>query len=158
MAEGSTESEETSPVHEVGVVPEIPEPREALVEPAEPAAFDDPDPDPDPDPDLEAGLLEKTVQQSGFRNEVDRYIDGKREQTLQAARDEADGFLEDWLVRIERRIDHKLVEIEDKIDEQIEKELRAKVWILILTLVTVVGMSVVSLAYFWFKDSVGFQW
>ena len=104
------------------------------------------------------GLLEKTVRQSGFRNEVDRYIDGKREQTLQAARDEADGFLEDWLARIERRIDHKMVEIEVKIDEQIEKELRAKIWILILTLVTVVGMSVVSLGYFWLKGSGVFPW
>ena len=130
MAEGSTEPEKTSPIREARVFPDLPEGAEDLDsdpgegEPREGSLMSR----------LVAGLLEKTVKQSGFRDEVDRYIDGKREQTLQAARSEADGFLEDWLARIERRIDHKLVEIEDKIDEQIEKELRAKVWILILTL------------------------
>ena len=52
---------------------------------------------------------------------------------------------------LEKRVDQKIAEIEKRLDEQIQKELRIKLRILIYTLLTIILASLLSLGYFYIK-------
>ncbi|MFQ5598308.1 MAG: hypothetical protein ACE5GK_09695 [Nitrospiria bacterium] len=56
---------------------------------------------------------------------------------------------------IEAKVDTKILEIEQKIDAQIEKEIRNKLRVLIYTLLGMILMSLISLAYLYLKRHFG---
>lgn len=92
----------------------------------------------------------KTVQRK-----TDEYIDKKQEAFVSKARTEAEHFMAEQMALLEAKVDHKLLEIEKVIDEQIEKEVRNKLRVLIYTLITVILMSLISLAYLFLKQKFG---
>ncbi len=92
----------------------------------------------------------KTVQRK-----TDAYIDKKQEAFVSKARSEAEQFMSEQMVLLEAKVDTKILEIEKIIDEQIEKEVRNKLRVLIYTLITVVLMSVISLLYLFLKQKFG---
>ncbi|MFQ5588444.1 MAG: hypothetical protein ACE5F7_06355 [Nitrospiria bacterium] len=92
----------------------------------------------------------KTVQKK-----TDEYIDKKSEAFVSHAKTEAEEFMAKQMMLLEARIDEKILEIEKMIDEQIEKELRNKLKILIYTLAALILMSLVSLGYLYLKRRFG---
>ncbi len=90
-----------------------------------------------------------------IKKQSDDYIDKKGDEFVARARTEAEQFMVDHILLIENKVDVKITEIEQKIDDLIEKELRHKLRILIYTLLTVVLMSLVSLAYLYIKSWLG---
>lgn len=92
----------------------------------------------------------KTVQRK-----TDEYIDKKQEAFVSKARTEAEQFMAEQMALLESRVDAKILEIEKIIDEQIEKEVRNKLRVLIYTLITVILMSIVSLLYLFLKQKFG---
>jgi tetrahydromethanopterin S-methyltransferase subunit G len=96
------------------------------------------------------GRATKTVQ-----DKADDYIAKKRSEFVSHARTEAERFIVEQLALIEEKVDLKIAEVEQKIDAQIEKEVRSKLRILIYTLVAVILMSLISLAYLYSKKYLG---
>ncbi len=94
--------------------------------------------------------VKKTVQKK-----TDAYIDKKSEAFVSHAKSEAERFMAEQMVLLEARIDDKILEIEKVIDEQIEKELRSKLRVLIFTLGAVILMSLISLGYLFVKQHFG---
>ena len=89
------------------------------------------------------------------REKTDQYIDQKRSEFIFHARTEADQFVAEQMILIEAKVDSKIYEIEQRFDALIEKEIRTKLRILILTLSAVIVMSLVSLAYLYLKRWMG---
>ena len=89
------------------------------------------------------------------RKKTDEYIDKKSEAFVSHAKSEAERFMAEQMVLLEARIDDKILEIEKVIDEQIEKELRNKLRILLFTLGALVFMSLISLGYLYVKRRFG---
>jgi hypothetical protein len=96
------------------------------------------------------------------RSEVDAYVNqklgearqlagGLAEETLQKARSEAQAFLD----LIEKRIDQKLLEIEKLLEARLQREIYWKLVALRWTLLFVVLMSVISLAYLLLRKQIG---
>ena len=85
------------------------------------------------------------------QDRAEDYIAKKRREFVSHAKTEAEVFVAEQVVLIEQKVDAKIAEIERKIDEQIEKEVRSKLRILIFTLIAVVLMSLVSLGYLYFR-------
>lgn len=92
------------------------------------------------------GDATKTVQKK-----TDDFIEKKKEEFVSQARTEAEKFMAEQMVMLEAKIDDKILVIERVIDEQIEKELKNKLRILIYTLVAVILMSLISLGYLYIK-------
>ncbi len=92
------------------------------------------------------GDATKTVQKR-----TDDFIDKKKEAFVSQAKTEAEKFMAEQMVLLEAKIDEKILTIEKVIDEQIEKELKNKLRILIYTLAAVILMSLISLAYLYMK-------
>jgi len=90
-----------------------------------------------------------------LQEKSEAFLDKREEDFVSRARSEAEQFMIDHILIIERKVDSKILEIEKKLDELIEKEVRHKLRILIYTLVTVVLMSLVSLAYLYLKHRFG---
>ncbi len=90
------------------------------------------------------------------REKTDLYIDRKRNEFVSHARTEADQFMAEQMLLMEAKIDAKIDEIERRFDALIEKEIRAKLRILILTLSAVIVMSLLSLGYLYLKRRMGF--
>lgn len=89
------------------------------------------------------------------QKKTDGYLDRKRNEFILHARSEAEQFMAEQMVVIEARVDAKIDEIEQRFDALIEKEIRTKLRILILTLSAVIAMSVVSLGYLYLKRRMG---
>lgn len=89
------------------------------------------------------------------REKTDRYIDEKRDELLFHARTEAEQFLSEQMILIEAKVDAKIDEIERRFEALIEKEIRAKLRILIFTLSAVIVMSLLSLGYLYLKRQMG---
>ena len=89
------------------------------------------------------------------REKADLYFDEKRNEFVSHARTEADQFAAEQMAIIEAKVDAKIDEIERRFDALIEKEIRAKLRILILTLSAVVAMSLLSLGYLYLKRWMG---
>lgn len=89
------------------------------------------------------------------REKTDLYIDRKRNEFVSHARTEAEQFVAEQMLLIEAKVDAKIDEIERRFDALIEKEIRTKLRILILTLSAVVVMSLVSLGYLYLKRRMG---
>jgi hypothetical protein len=89
------------------------------------------------------------------REKTDLYIDEKRNEFVSHARTEAEQFMADQMVIIEAKVDAKVDEIERRLDAMIEKEIRTKLRILILTLIAVTVMSLLSLGYLYLKRKMG---
>ncbi len=105
-------------------------------------------------------LLKSEVGKAA-RDEVDAYVKlkldeakalagGLAEETIQKAKLEAQLFLD----LIEKRIDQKLAEIERLLEARLQRELYWKLIALRWTLLFVVLMAVVSLAYLLLKDRI----
>ncbi|HZR47079.1 MAG TPA: hypothetical protein VFA47_10265 [Candidatus Manganitrophaceae bacterium] len=92
---------------------------------------------------------------SRVRERADLYIDEKRNEFVSHARTEAEQFMAEQMIVIEAKVDAKIDEIERRFDALIEKEIRTKLRILILTLSAVIVMSLVSLAYLYIKKRMG---
>ncbi len=93
------------------------------------------------------GEATRTVQQK-----TDAYIGKKRDEFVTQARTEAEQFMVKQMALIEMKIDAKIIEIEQKIDAQIENEVRNKLRVLIYTLIAVILMSLISLGYLYLKQ------
>lgn len=94
----------------------------------------------------EAGKAAKVEVDAYVREKLDEakvLAGGLAEETLQKVKIEAQLFLD----VIEKRIDQKLVEIERLLEERVKRELYWKLVALRWTLLFVVLMAVVSLAY-----------
>ncbi|MCG3110959.1 MAG: hypothetical protein MCM46_03955 [Candidatus Manganitrophus sp. SB1] len=89
------------------------------------------------------------------REKTDLYIDRKRNEFVSHARTEADRFAAEQMLLIEAKVDAKIDEIERRFDALIEKEIRTKLRILILTLAAVILMSLLSLGYLYLKRRMG---
>ncbi|TAK09851.1 MAG: hypothetical protein EPO39_01505 [Candidatus Manganitrophaceae bacterium] len=89
------------------------------------------------------------------REKTDIYIDRKRNEFVSHARTEAEQFMAEQMILIEARVDAKIDEIERRFDALIEKEIRTKLRILVLTLCAVIGMSLLSLGYLYLKHKMG---
>ncbi len=89
------------------------------------------------------------------REKTDLYIDRKRNEFVSHTRTEAEQFMTEQMLLIESKVDAKIDEIERRFDALIEKEIRTKLRILILTLSAVVVMSLVSLGYLYLKRRMG---
>lgn len=89
------------------------------------------------------------------REKTDLYIDQKRNEFVSHARTEAEQFMADQMLMIEAKVDAKVDEIERRFEALIEKEIRAKLRILIFTLSAVVLMSLLSLGYLYLKRRMG---
>ena len=90
-----------------------------------------------------------------IREKADLYIDEKRNEFVSHARTEAEQFVAEQMVLIEAKVDAKVDEIERRFDALIEKEIRTKLRILILTLSAVIVMSLLSLGYLYLKRRMG---
>jgi hypothetical protein len=89
------------------------------------------------------------------REKTDLYIDRKRNEFVSHARTEAEQFMAEQMLLIEAKVDAKIDEIEQRFDALIEKEIRTKLRILILTLSAVIVMSLLSLGYLYLKRKTG---
>jgi hypothetical protein len=89
------------------------------------------------------------------REKADLYIDEKRNEFVSHARTEAEQFMAEQMVIIEAKVDAKIDQIERRFDDLIEKEIRTKLRILILTLCAVIAMSLISLGYLYLKKWMG---
>ncbi len=98
-------------------------------------------------------LVDKATR--SVQEKADEYIARHRSEFVSHARTEAERFIAEQVALIEAKIDEKVAEIERKIDEQIEKEVKSKLKVLIYTLLAVIAMSLVSLAYLYFKRQAG---
>lgn len=89
------------------------------------------------------------------REKTDLYIDQKRNEFVSHARTEAEQFMAEQVLLMEAKIDAKIDEIERRFDALIEKEIRTKLRILVLTLSAVIVMSLLSLGYLYLKRRMG---
>lgn len=89
------------------------------------------------------------------REKTDLYIDRKRNEFVSHARTEAEQFMAEQMLLMEAKIDAKIDEIERRFEALIEKEIRTKLRILILTLSAVIVMSLLSLGYLYLKRRMG---
>ena len=85
------------------------------------------------------------------QKKTDAYIGKKRDEFVSQAKTEAERFMAEQMALIEAKVDEKIIEIEQRIDAQIEKELRNKLHVLIYTLLAVIFMSLISLGYLYLK-------
>lgn len=106
------------------------------------------------DPLVSETIVSDKVGQT-IKDKSDEYIDRKQDEFVSRARTEAEQFMIDHILIIERKVDAKIVELEEKIEELIEKEVKHKLRILIYTLVTVILMSLTSLGYLYLKRRFG---
>lgn len=119
---------------------------------------------PDGKPHPKKGLFRKF--ESGIRRKVDGYVDAKADQLLDDATKRAEEFRQETLDAVrsnamelldltERRIDEKLVEIEQALERRLRAELKMRLRALVWTLGFVLLMAAVSFAYVWVKQSAG---
>lgn len=112
------------------------------------------------------GLLKRF--ESGIRRKVDSYVDNKADELLDDATRRAEEFRQETLdaVRMqamelldvtEKRIDEKMVEIEQMLEKRLEAELKMRLRAMFWTLAFVLIMALVSLGYVWFKQQSGLQ-
>lgn len=106
------------------------------------------------DPLVAAKAVGEKASQT-LQKKSEAFIDKKEEEFVSRARTEAEQFMIDHILIIEEKVDSKILKIEKKMDDLIEKEVRHKLRILIYTLVTVILMSLVSLGYLYLKNKFG---
>ena len=106
------------------------------------------------DPLVAAKAVGEKASQS-LQQKSEAFIDKREEEFVSRARSEAEQFMINHILIIEQKVDSKILDIEKKMDELIEKEVRHKLRILIYTLLTVVLMSLVSLGYLYLKHRFG---
>lgn len=100
--------------------------------------------------------MEKTTQSLKRAPQLlEEYLEQKKERYLRDAKTEAEKFFACQLAILELRIDQKISEIEKKLDERIEKELKYKLRILAFTLGSVIIMGLLSLGYLYAKRKFG---
>ena len=100
-------------------------------------------------------FLAKKVVESASRTvqkKADDFISKKRTEFVSQAKTEAERFVVEQIALIEVKVDNKIAEIERRMDEQIEKEVRNKLRVLIYTLTAIILMSGFSLAYLYLKQ------
>lgn len=106
--------------------------------------------------------------ESKLRHKVDSYVDGKADQLMEDATKRAEEFRQETLDLVhtqamqlldltEQRIDKKLVEIEDILEQRLRAELRMRLRALIWTLGFVLLMALVSFVYVWVKRQAGLE-
>lgn len=110
-------------------------------------------------------VIKETVVKSvtgTAKEQVDAYVNQKLTQAKSMAAGLADETIEKvkleatiFLDVIEKRIDEKIESLERKLEERLQRELHWKLVGLRLTLIFVVVMSLVSLAYFILKKHFG---
>lgn len=135
----------------------------------------EPPPGPKPEaakgsPRLPAGqggnLLQRLGQ--GMLGPLDNYVDEKADEILQDATQRAEQFRHETLTQVktqalelldvaEKRIDDKLAAIERMLEERMRAELKMKLRALVWTLVFVLLMAAVSIAYIWIKRQQGLE-
>ena len=86
---------------------------------------------------------------------LEEYLEQKKEKYLRDAKTEAEKFFACQLAILELRIDQKITDIEKKLDERIEKEVKYKLRILAYTLSAVIIMGLFSLGYLYAKKKIG---
>ena len=96
-----------------------------------------------------------TIATRSAQERAEDFISKKREEFVSHARTEAELFMAEQIALIEQKVDTKISELERKIDEQIEKEIRSKLRVLIYTLLAVIFMSAISLGYLYLKKRLG---
>lgn len=100
--------------------------------------------------------MEKTTQSLKRAPQLlEEYLEQKKEKYLRDAKTEAEKFFACQLAILELRIDQKITDIEKKLDERIDKELKYKLRILAYTLSAVIIMGLVSLGYLYTKKKFG---
>jgi len=108
----------------------------------------------------------KALLESDLGKAAKQHVDEYVRQKMDEAKSVAGGLAEETLVRvkseatlfldvIEARIDEKLVEIEQKLEARLQRELYWKLVALRWTLLFVVVMAAVSLAYLLLKRKLG---
>jgi len=103
-----------------------------------------------------AHTIEKTTQSLKRAPQIlEDYLEQKKDKYLSDAKTEAERFFASQLAIMELRIDQKIAEIEKKMDDRIEKELKYKLRILVYTLMAVSIMGLVSLGYLYTKKKIG---
>lgn len=102
---------------------------------------------------LAADQTRRVVRKGSQR--IEELLEAKRREFISHARSEAEVFVAEQIALIEVKVDEKIAEIELKVDRQIEKELRHKLRLLAWTLLAVVAVSLVSLAYLSIRRSLG---
>lgn len=101
-------------------------------------------------------VVNKTANAIGKTpKKVEAFIDRKKEQYLKETLSEAEVFFKKQMDILEEKVDHKIAEIEKRLDEQIQKELRIKLKILIYTMISIILAGLFSLGYFYIKKSFG---
>ncbi|MBX3461006.1 MAG: hypothetical protein KF696_13750 [Planctomycetes bacterium] len=112
------------------------------------------------------GLLKRF--ESNIRRKVDSYVDNKADELLDDATRRAEEFRQETLDAVrdqamelldvtEKRIDEKMVEIEQMLEKRLEAELKMRLRAMFWTLAFVLIMALVSLGYVWFKQQSGLQ-
>lgn len=112
------------------------------------------------------GLLRKMG--SNIRRAVDGYVDRKADALLDDATKRAEEFREETLEIVqnqamqllditEQRIDRKLQDIENLLEQRLQAELRMRLRALIWTLAFVLLMAIISVLYVWIKRSAGLE-
>lgn len=131
------------------------------------AAGDDelPDSESEKPEDSEKKSLIKRFE-SNVRRRVDSYVDKKADTLLDEATERAEQFRQETINEVhgtamellditEQRIDQKLKDIEEILEERIRAELKMRLRALVWTLIFVLVMAMISVGYVWFKKSTG---
>jgi hypothetical protein len=106
--------------------------------------------------------------ESNVRRKVDSYVDKKADVLLDEATVRAEQFRQETIDEVhntamdllditEQRIDKKLKDIEEMLEERIRAELKMRLRALVWTLVFVLLMAMISVGYVWFKKSAGLE-
>jgi len=92
---------------------------------------------------------------SNTPKKVEAFFDRKKDQYLREVLTEAEVFFQKQTDILEEKVDRKIAEIEKRLDEQIQKELKIKLQILIYTMIAVILVGLFSLGYFAAKKAFG---
>jgi hypothetical protein len=107
---------------------------------------------------VKAGInaVNKTANAIGNTpKKVEAFFDRKKDQYLREVLAEAEVFFQKQTDILEKKVDRKITEIEKRLDEQIQKELKIKLQILIYTMIAIILVGLFSLGYFTIKKAVG---